>query len=450
MKEHQDIGRLIKERFDQNTSIPSKTSWQKIAATLDEKKRKRRGFFILLYSFALIGIGLIYLFIIDRTLPHNVKTTDTLNKDKQFQYQKAVEQNNSTNNSAQQKATTKMNNLNSSRHNNTTTESIISANNFTQQKVFQIKKTSSSKSNTHSNKNIVTKTLKNKSPSIVGTTDIKTNSVADGEVQYTSPPLSTLEKVVDSLNIDQNNSPNKRTKKTKPSKKDEEKTNLIMSTFTFATYFNYLSNKTGFDTSINGGEFRPEISFGYGVLFNIPIKEKIDFRIGLSIQSFRYTIVNTTSTLMQNNREYIFNSSAIDRSGNTASSELFNAVNEGNRFNLQHDFTYWLVPLEINKTIYNKHFEIDLIGGFDIAIIGDNTVYIEAPNLPKFNLGKANYFRDFSLTTNIGLGFRKPITKHLQLALEPMLKYQIGAFQNQLDNLNPYFLTIKAGATYKF
>ncbi len=78
MKHKEDIGVLIYEKLNQVQKSPSDDLWNKINTTLDEKKKKRRGFFIWFTAIGLLALLLILYF--GTRIFNSSETIDTKNE----------------------------------------------------------------------------------------------------------------------------------------------------------------------------------------------------------------------------------------------------------------------------------------------------------------------------------------------------------------------------------
>ena len=65
-------------------------------------------------------------------------------------------------------------------------------------------------------------------------------------------------------------------------------------------------------------------------------------------------------------------------------------------------------------------------------------------------IGKATNLNNMHFSSNIGLGFSYNFKRRFQANLEPMLKYQINAYNSNTGNFKPYIIGISTGLTYKF
>ena len=65
-------------------------------------------------------------------------------------------------------------------------------------------------------------------------------------------------------------------------------------------------------------------------------------------------------------------------------------------------------------------------------------------------LGEANNLNPIHFSSNFGLGFRYQFVKSFQVNFEPMVKYQMNTFSNDVGNFKPYFLGLYSGISYRF
>src|SRR5690606_5763031 len=71
---------------------------------------------------------------------------------------------------------------------------------------------------------------------------------------------------------------------------------------------------------------------------------------------------------------------------------------------LEQQFGYIEVPLEVEYSIINSKFGLNVIGGFSTLFLNDNEVYTVLNN-ERSLLGEANNINSTSYSANFGLGF---------------------------------------------
>lgn len=222
----------------------------------------------------------------------------------------------------------------------------------------------------------------------------------------------------------------------------------------------YLSS-SGSDSPIdpqfanNGKEYRTTLSYGVGAQYGLT--KRLSVRAG----------VNALSTEFRTN-DIAFSQSASARQlrhldsnmpGSMMSIQATNAPIELSSFNINESSGrlegsisqktgYIEVPVELSYQLLQKRFGVEVIGGFSTLFLRENEISIISGS-SEMNIGQANNLNDTHFSTNLGLGLSYRILKGFQFRCEPMLKYQLNAY-NDAGNFRPYFFGLYTGFNYRF
>ena len=154
------------------------------------------------------------------------------------------------------------------------------------------------------------------------------------------------------------------------------------------------------------------------------VDNHIDFKPGMSsIKLLSKTAMNRSSTPEIVNTKY---SSVLDQ-----------------------QFGYIEVPLEIEYTLLNKTFGVNLIGGFSTFLLNNNEIYADIDGTNTL-IGEANNINSTSYSANFGIGFNYNVSEGISLNLEPTFKYQINTFNETSGDFQPFFLGVYSGLSFKF
>ena len=110
---------------------------------------------------------------------------------------------------------------------------------------------------------------------------------------------------------------------------------------------------------------------------------------------------------------------------------------------------YLEIPLELNYSLIDKKFGVDLIGGVSSLFLVDNSVLLESEGLVT-EVGEANNANSMNFSTNVGLGFNYKFSPKVQLNLEPVFKYQLNTFSDTSGSFRPYSVGVYSGFSFKF
>jgi len=252
---------------------------------------------------------------------------------------------------------------------------------------------------------------------------------------------------------------NKKSKEKEKEKEEEEEEeeelepNILPGEWTISihaapVYQNYIRNTnlllTDQDISITN-----DLSYGFGVLMNVPLNDQLLFRFGFNKLRFKYRYNDVTSRIGINGRPSIFNSQHTSFSNIPLALNVRNAIDNGQAFDIEHSITYWELPLELVHSLKGEKARLDVIGGLDIYVFRKDPITLKLTNEDAINIGSSNYFKQQAFGAHIGLGFRYPITNGIQFDLEPTIKYRFGSFTEDVQDQHPIYFGVYSGFTFK-
>ncbi|WP_242092337.1 hypothetical protein [Aestuariivivens sediminicola] len=235
-------------------------------------------------------------------------------------------------------------------------------------------------------------------------------------------------------------------------------------------YFNSLGTGSSIDPQFNNNAKTGELNMSYGIKASYAINKKIRIRSGINkvrlgyntndvviYQSIGFSenaVGASLSNIKSNSNNSVSSLSSV-RSSSFASAENINLKSNAGLLSsvtnttINQEFGYIEIPLEIQYTILDKKFGLNLIGGFSSFFLSENKVYSESTD-SRTLLGEANNLNNVSYSANLGLGLNYKLSKKLDFNLEPLFKYQINTFSNTSGNFNPYFIGVYTGFAIKF
>ncbi|XCF06566.1 hypothetical protein ABI125_01600 [Tamlana crocina] len=224
-------------------------------------------------------------------------------------------------------------------------------------------------------------------------------------------------------------------------------------------YFNTLGEGSSIDPQFNNNSKTGEVNMSYGISASYAVNKKIKIRSGVNKVNLGYNtndIVVYQSVGLSSNSNALQNIKSGGASGySVVSSEALNAKDLPQTLltsntTINQAFGYIEVPLEVQYTLSDKKFGVNLIGGFSSFFLDNNEVYSRAENGPMVFLGEANNINKVSYSANFGLGLNYQVSKTFDLNLEPMFKYQFNTFNNTSGNFTPFFIGVYTGFAIKF
>ncbi len=226
-------------------------------------------------------------------------------------------------------------------------------------------------------------------------------------------------------------------------------------------YFNTLGEGSSIDPQFNNNSKTGEVNMSYGISASYAVNKKVKIRSGINKVNLGY---NTNDIIVYQSVGLSTNSNALQNinssSGNAAgysvvSSESLNSKDLpqtllSSNTMINQAFGYIEVPLEVQYTLSDKKFGVNVIGGFSSFFLDNNEVYSRAENGPMVFLGEASNINKVSYSANFGLGLNYQVSKTFDLNLEPMFKYQFNTFNNTSGNFTPFFIGVYTGFAIKF
>jgi len=113
------------------------------------------------------------------------------------------------------------------------------------------------------------------------------------------------------------------------------------------------------------------------------------------------------------------------------------------------DYGYIELPLALEYRLVDRKFGVNVIGGFSTFLLNNNQISTDF-NGQNTVIGEASNLNDTSYSANFGIGFDYSISNKINVMLEPTLKYQFNTFSNNFGNVQPMFIGIYTGLSFKF
>lgn len=474
MENRKDIGSLLKERLTMLDRSPSASVWEGIEKDLNEKKKKRR-FFIWLFMAAIIGSSFITFTYIhfnstnfnqeNLGIPSKTNSDDavTTNYNSNHKNNSKNNLNSSADSNSIQNETKTVNNTNSKNATSSSDSIVI----VSSEKNHSVISRNSTVKNKNSNKNSIVfnskkakqqKKLNSRKSSSdeINNAFSNQNSLANNServaVEIESSHQSVTDKslnpiIVDSAQIKRNTAPRKEkslteTKKDSlPELQDDKNFNLTVAPYYGLTYTgkfgsgNSLSDQ--YIISNEGGR----IAHNFGILVRWMGTEQFGIQTGVGmIQSNQFKEVEKNNSLFYNSHNL--------NTENPMQSYATQFSND-NTVTFYEEISYIEVPLEAHYIVSKNKFGMATSFGFSLLFLNKNDVYLESDSVTKFRIGSLNNLVQQSISVNAKLNLFYTISKKMQLDVYPEFQFQIKGYKNA-PNLYPYYLSLKAGVSYKF
>ena len=210
------------------------------------------------------------------------------------------------------------------------------------------------------------------------------------------------------------------------------------------------SSAIGQDLASN--ESTGDVSFSYGMQVGFKVNNKWSIRTGVNQVNTSYT---TQNVVYAPSAGAFISSNVVSTYGVYNQNYYDNNIgNQGTRIfsengNLTQQLGFIEVPLEIEYTILDGKFGVNLSGGASTFLLTNNGLLLDTAD-GMMNIGESQNINQTSFSTNIGLGLNYAISQKLQLNVEPAFKYQLNTFQGSNLSFNPYFFGVYTGLQFQF
>jgi len=221
-------------------------------------------------------------------------------------------------------------------------------------------------------------------------------------------------------------------------------------------YFNTLRDGSSIHPQFDSNTKSGDVNMSYGISTSYAINKKLRIRSGIhsvnlgyntnDVVVFQSIATNTNSSGLQNispiSNVSILSSESIS---SDASSDFISS-----NATLNQNLRYVEVPLEIQYTLSDKKFGVNVIGGFSSFFLNQSKLFYEADNGDRRIIGEARNINNLSYSANVGLGLNYKVSKTFNFNLEPIFKYQFNTFNNTSGDFSPFFIGVYSGFAIKF
>ncbi len=489
MEDKKDLGKLIKQRLADAEAEPANDLWATIEKTLDQKRKRRVGFFWLWGgAVALFGILMLFYFT-SNTTPAQVASepketiptsqedslvdSETPTKQTQIQLPKNKTIGTTTQDSTTEKPIAPLSttvsdfqpikgNLHPGKKELRNDQKQASENSKKRPPLGREEASTtvlSAKTHQRSTKALSKPNFKNSADenanASAGAPFAKTNGKT-ALAKTTHPKVSdSVESATKEVNKDSILAKILTPKKPLSEEEEDETLKKILdpSKWLFSVqiapnYYDYLSTGNPFEESLSTGKTQGTVSLAYGVLINMPISDKFTFRFGYRRSNLKLTVKNAVSGQDVLGGNPLFRDAAIARNAVPIPTSISDSINNGGRFKITQELSYNQIPFETYYTFYKDKITIDAIAGINILLLGKNTIAI-SNNTGSVTIGSGRYLKKVAIAPTIGLGLRYQLNEKIRIDFEPVFRYHSNTFDNAYKNRRPYTLGVQTGLTLK-
>ncbi|MEZ4809907.1 MAG: hypothetical protein R2819_06070 [Allomuricauda sp.] len=231
-------------------------------------------------------------------------------------------------------------------------------------------------------------------------------------------------------------------------------------------YFNATGDGSPIHSSFASNSKSGNVNLSYGLTVAYDIGKRLKIRSGVHKVNYGYDTndVVFSSSLEASSNEMIDNISysqtsrtLVVQSKNSVPGNSLNdnsvevAANEAPALEgkMVQQLGYIEVPLELNYTLVDRKFGVDLIGGVSSFFLVENSILVESKDLVT-EVGEANNANSINYSTNVGLGLNYEFSPKVQLNVEPVFKYHMNTFSSTAGSFKPFSVGVYSGISFKF
>ncbi|MBT8320163.1 MAG: outer membrane beta-barrel protein, partial [Eudoraea sp.] len=222
-------------------------------------------------------------------------------------------------------------------------------------------------------------------------------------------------------------------------------------------YFNTLAEGSPIHSNFVSNSKSGNVNLSYGVAVSYQLTKKLSVRSGVHRVDYGYdtdeiefsSSLSASTNALIDNIDYDSNSRSLvveSQTGRGVQSDAANAVevnapSPAREGRMVQDFGYLEVPVELQYNLVDSKLGINLIGGVSSLFLTQNSVTLVSDNTST-SMGEANNINEVNFSTNFGLGMYYRLTPKMQLNLEPMFKYQLNTFSDTAGNFQPFSIGV--------
>lgn len=215
--------------------------------------------------------------------------------------------------------------------------------------------------------------------------------------------------------------------------------------FVGTSSYGALSKKSTIDARLDDNTKNSSPELSYGVLMVFEITEKLAVRIGAIHNSLEKSTLNVPIDPNGLNTNY----AGIEYGDNSNYLTFSNRFTVPEEITLTEKLSYFEIPLNMSYNLWQKGIlRFDAIGGVGVSRLTKNEILYIRPSGESGILGENRSYAQGSFGFHLGLGVDFRINEYLQLHLEPIIKPQLGLYDNKISN-NPYIFNLHFGMKYR-
>jgi hypothetical protein len=230
-------------------------------------------------------------------------------------------------------------------------------------------------------------------------------------------------------------------------------------------YFSSFGDGSPISSSFVANDKSGSFNMSYGLQVAYGVSKKLSLRTGIHRVDYGYNTeqigftaspVGSGSSLIrtinysENSRDLVVKS-MVNGSRQPGNKEAIDVtapspVREGR---MVQEFGYLEIPLEMQYTLIDKTWGVNLIGGMSSLFLVNNSVSLESAGAVT-EVGEATNMNSLNFSTNFGVGVYYRLSQNMELNVLPMFKYQLNTFNATSGNFRPYSVGVYSGLNFRF
>jgi len=178
----------------------------------------------------------------------------------------------------------------------------------------------------------------------------------------------------------------------------------------------------------------------------------VDIKNDSYVRSGDKTIVNISSTMGKG--EVAYEAVASKRQSLEMPKYITSGKSQSAEFTIEptlyQKFEMVKLPLLLEYTLWDKRFNLSMIGGLNANVLVNEGIFMEHPEKTK-KIGTTQGLRDVSYSGTLGLGLKYKVGNQAQLFMEPRLDYYITSLtKDHSAQTFPFFVGLFSGVSISF
>lgn len=227
-------------------------------------------------------------------------------------------------------------------------------------------------------------------------------------------------------------------------------------------YFNSFGNGSPIASNFQENAKSGTFNLSYGIQVSYQLSKKLSLRSGIHRVDYGYntddvgftssptarpnSLIRTIS-YSENSKNLVVHST-VDGGQQPAAVDV-SAPSPAREGQMLQEFGYLEIPVEMQYNLLDRKWGINLIGGLSSLFLMDNSVSLQSGEAVT-EIGEATNMNSLNFSTNLGLGFYYRLNSNFEVNLQPMFKYQLNTFSETSGSFQPYSIGVYSGLNFRF